>query len=33
MGFAVLDSQPVLFAGVLCHGAQCQIITNRCISF
>jgi hypothetical protein len=32
MGFAVLDSQPVLFAGVLCHGAQCQIITNRLIN-
>jgi hypothetical protein len=33
MGFAVLDSQPVLFAGVLCHSARCQLITNRVIAF
>lgn len=32
LGFAVLDSQPVLFAGVLCHSAQCQIITHRLIN-
>ena len=29
LGLAVLNSQPVLFAGVLCHSAQCQIIINR----
>ena len=32
IGFAVLDSQPVLFAGVLCHSAQCQLITTRVVS-
>lgn len=32
LGFAVLDSQPVLFAGVLCHSALGQIITNRNIN-
>jgi hypothetical protein len=29
IGFSVLDSQPVLFSGVLCHSAECQLITNR----
>ncbi|MCX7067332.1 MAG: hypothetical protein NTW85_06540 [Methylococcales bacterium] len=31
IGFAVLDSQPVLFAGVLCHSARCQLITDRSV--
>jgi hypothetical protein len=32
IGFAVLDSQPVLFSGVLCHSAQCQLIITRCLN-
>jgi len=32
IGFSVLDSQPVLFAGVLCHSAICQIVTTRYVA-
>jgi non-ribosomal peptide synthetase component F len=32
LGFAVVETMPVLFAGVLCHSAQCQLITHRTVN-
>ncbi len=32
VGFSVLDSQPVMFSGVLCHSAVCQLVTTRIIA-
>ena len=29
VGLAIVDSQPLLFADVLCHSVDCQLITRR----
>lgn len=31
-GLQVLDAGPVMFAGVLCHAARCQLTTQRYLS-
>jgi hypothetical protein len=31
IGLKILESQPVMFAGVLCHSVKCQLITHRLV--